>query len=109
MSLTAVFWHCLQVGSGCNGHFPGRRSHDCAALIHFRGPRHQQAGPCLGHHAGQSALHALLHVVLHIVMVHNIAAMQQIHRSFIVHSIRFVALFLKAFVTHVAVVLLVPN
>ena len=42
-------------------------------------------------------------------MVHNIAAMQQINCSFIVHSIRFVALFLKAFVTHVAVVLLVPN
>jgi hypothetical protein len=108
-AFNVVFWHCWQVGGGCNGHLPGRRSHDGAALIHFWGPRHQQAGPCLGHHAGRSALHVLLHVLLHIVMVHNIAAMQQIHCSFIVHSTRFVAFLLRAFATYVAVVLLVSN
>ncbi len=54
-------------------------------------------------------MHVLLHVLLHIVMVHNIAAMRRIHCRCFVHSVRFVKLLLKAFVTHVAVVLLVSN
>ena len=54
---------CLQAGGGCNDHFPGRHGHDCTAFIHFWGPRHQQAGPCPRHHAGQPALHAQLLVL----------------------------------------------